>query len=147
MFMIERHFSVLYLFFCYFFWKIGSWGYVLFLFLILHLSTKQKQIKERLIIKPKLCLTLFLASSAQGRAADLKFVESCARRIAEVAKSSKIVVEKSTVPVKAAESITNILKANVKPGIKYQVRRQCCSRFVRVHSCCMHWILTIYIYL
>ena len=57
----------------------------------------------------------------QGRAADLKFVESCARRIAEVAKSSKIVVEKSTVPVKAAESITNILKANVKPGIKYQV--------------------------
>ena len=60
---------------------------------------------------------------SQGRAADLKFVESCARRIAEVAKSSKIVVEKSTVPVKAAESITNILKANVKPGIKYQVHR------------------------
>ncbi|XP_070196953.1 UDP-glucose 6-dehydrogenase-like isoform X1 [Littorina saxatilis] len=57
----------------------------------------------------------------KGRAADLKFVESCARRIAEIAKSSKIVVEKSTVPVKAAESITNILKANVKPGIKYQV--------------------------
>ncbi|KAL8559568.1 hypothetical protein ACOMHN_018731 [Nucella lapillus] len=57
----------------------------------------------------------------KGRAADLKFVESCARRIAEVSKSSKIVVEKSTVPVKAAESITNILQANVKPGIKYQV--------------------------
>lgn len=57
----------------------------------------------------------------KGRAADLKYVESCARRIAEIARSSKIVVEKSTVPVKAAESITNILKANVKPGIKYQV--------------------------
>ncbi|XP_076445963.1 UDP-glucose 6-dehydrogenase-like isoform X2 [Babylonia areolata] len=57
----------------------------------------------------------------KGRAADLKFVESCARRIADVAKSSKIVVEKSTVPVKAAESITSILKANVKPGIQYQV--------------------------
>lgn len=57
----------------------------------------------------------------KGRAADLKFIESCARRIAEVAQSSKIVVEKSTVPVKAAESISNILKANVKPGVKYQV--------------------------
>ncbi|ESP01811.1 hypothetical protein LOTGIDRAFT_225098 [Lottia gigantea] len=57
----------------------------------------------------------------KGRAADLKYIESAARRIATVAKSSKIVVEKSTVPVKAAESITNILQANVKPGVKYQV--------------------------
>ena len=29
----------------------------------------------------------------------------------------KIVVEKSTVPVKAAESISNILQHNIKPGI------------------------------
>lgn len=57
----------------------------------------------------------------KGRAADLKYIESCARRIAEIAKSSKIVVEKSTVPVKAAESISSILKANVKPGVKYQI--------------------------
>uniref|UniRef100_A0A0B6ZKW2 UDP-glucose 6-dehydrogenase n=1 Tax=Arion vulgaris TaxID=1028688 RepID=A0A0B6ZKW2_9EUPU len=57
----------------------------------------------------------------KGRAADLKYIESCARRIADVAQSSKIVVEKSTVPVKAAESISNILSANVKPGVKYQV--------------------------
>ncbi|KAL3879780.1 hypothetical protein ACJMK2_032066 [Sinanodonta woodiana] len=57
----------------------------------------------------------------KGRAADLKYIEACARRIAEVAQKSKIVVEKSTVPVKAAESITDILKANVKPGVKYQV--------------------------
>ncbi|XP_048243568.1 UDP-glucose 6-dehydrogenase-like isoform X1 [Haliotis rufescens] len=57
----------------------------------------------------------------KGRAADLKYIESAARRIAAVAKSSKIVVEKSTVPVKAAESITDILKANVKKGVKYQV--------------------------
>ena len=48
-------------------------------------------------------------------------IESCARKIAEVAPASKIVVEKSTVPVKAAESIITILKANVKPGVKYQV--------------------------
>ncbi|XP_012946479.1 UDP-glucose 6-dehydrogenase [Aplysia californica] len=57
----------------------------------------------------------------KGRAADLKYIESAARRIAEVAQNSKIVVEKSTVPVKAAESISNILSANVKPGVKYQV--------------------------
>jgi UDPglucose 6-dehydrogenase len=55
-------------------------------------------------------------------------VESCARRIAEVSKSSKIVVEKSTVPVKAAESIINILKANVKPGFKYQVSGKSCFK-------------------
>jgi len=57
----------------------------------------------------------------KGRAPDLKYIESAARRIAEVAESSKIVVEKSTVPVKAAESIANILSANLKPGVKYQV--------------------------
>lgn len=36
--------------------------------------------------------------------------------IADVAKANKIVVEKSTVPVRAAESIMQILKANQKPG-------------------------------
>jgi UDPglucose 6-dehydrogenase len=41
----------------------------------------------------------------QGRAADLKYIESAARMIASVSTKSKIVVEKSTVPVKAAESI------------------------------------------
>merc|ERR1719209_448299 len=56
-----------------------------------------------------------------GRAADLKYVESCARKIAELSTSSKIVVEKSTVPVKAAESIQTILKANTKRGISFQV--------------------------
>ncbi len=47
----------------------------------------------------------------QGRAPDLKFVESAARMIAEMGGGPKIVVEKSTVPVKAAESISQILKA------------------------------------
>ena len=46
----------------------------------------------------------------KGRAADLKYIESAARKIAEVAKEPKIIVEKSTVPVKAAESISKILK-------------------------------------
>lgn len=56
------------------------------------------------------------SGNGRGRAADLKHVESCARLIAEVSRSSKIVVEKSTVPVKAAESIQQVLNANTKHG-------------------------------
>ena len=43
-------------------------------------------------------------------AADLTYVEQCARRIAEVATSDKIVVEKSTLPVRTAEAIQTILE-------------------------------------
>lgn len=56
----------------------------------------------------------------KGRAPDLKYVESAARKIAEVATTPKIVVEKSTVPVKAAESINKILK-HLTPHIPFQV--------------------------
>ena len=56
----------------------------------------------------------------KGRAPDLKYVESAARKIAEVAKTPKIVVEKSTVPVKAAESISKILR-HLAPNIPFQV--------------------------
>ncbi len=47
----------------------------------------------------------------KGMAADLKYVELCARQIARVAESDKIVVEKSTLPVRTAESIRTILEA------------------------------------
>jgi len=56
-----------------------------------------------------------------GRAADLRYVEEAARQIAHYADSNKIVVEKSTVPVKACESIKTILKTNKQPGVLYQV--------------------------
>uniref|UniRef100_A0A914DYC4 UDP-glucose 6-dehydrogenase n=1 Tax=Acrobeloides nanus TaxID=290746 RepID=A0A914DYC4_9BILA len=46
----------------------------------------------------------------KGMAPDLKYVESVARTIAKYAQGPKIVVEKSTVPVKAAQSILHILK-------------------------------------
>ena len=46
----------------------------------------------------------------KGMAADLTYVEQCARRIAEVASSDKIVVEKSTLPVRTAEAIQTILE-------------------------------------
>ena len=46
-----------------------------------------------------------------GRAANIKNCELCARKIAEIAQSDKIVVEKSTVPVRTAESISRVLKS------------------------------------
>ncbi len=46
-----------------------------------------------------------------GQASDLKWVEKCARQVAEYAKGYTIVVEKSTLPVKTAEVIKQILKA------------------------------------
>lgn len=55
-----------------------------------------------------------------GRAADLRYIEKCARKIAEVAESDKIVVEKSTLPVRTAESIKRILNANAK-GRNFQI--------------------------
>src|SRR5690606_10641797 len=45
----------------------------------------------------------------KGMAADLKFIELCARQIAAVAKDDKIVVEKSTLPVRTAETLKSIL--------------------------------------
>lgn len=55
-----------------------------------------------------------------GKAADLTYWECAARMIADVSKSNKIVVEKSTVPVKTAEAIEKILTHNSK-GIKFQI--------------------------
>jgi len=55
-----------------------------------------------------------------GRAADLRYIESVARMIAECAQGSKIIVEKSTIPVKTAETIKDILAANSR-GAKFQV--------------------------
>jgi len=55
-----------------------------------------------------------------GRAADLRFIESVARTIAEQAENGKIIVEKSTIPVKTADAISTILAANTK-GLRFQV--------------------------
>lgn len=50
-----------------------------------------------------------------GQASDLRFIESAARLIASEAKGSKIIVEKSTVPVGTADTIRSILAANSAP--------------------------------
>ena len=55
-----------------------------------------------------------------GCAADLRFIEKCARKIAEVSEGDKIVVEKSTLPVRTAESIKRILLANSE-GRDFQI--------------------------
>ena len=47
-----------------------------------------------------------------GMAADLRFVEKCAKDIAKYSQSNKIVVEKSTLPIRTAEKIKDILTDN-----------------------------------
>mgnify|MGYP000075000747 FL=1 len=47
-----------------------------------------------------------------GMAADLSHIEACAKDIAKYSKSNKIVVEKSTVPIRTAEKIKEILEEN-----------------------------------
>ena len=55
-----------------------------------------------------------------GRAADLRYVELAARTIARVSEGPKIIVEKSTLPVRTAEAILTILRANSRTG-QFQV--------------------------
>jgi len=58
--------------------------------------------------------------SGKGMAADLKYIELCARQIARIAKDDKIVVEKSTLPVRTAEAIKSILD-NTGNGVQFQI--------------------------
>jgi len=55
-----------------------------------------------------------------GMAADLRYIETCARDIAKHSKSDKIVVEKSTVPIRTAEKIKEILEEN-SFGINFEI--------------------------
>jgi UDPglucose 6-dehydrogenase len=58
--------------------------------------------------------------AGKGMAADLKYIELCARQIARVSKQDKIVVEKSTLPVRTAEAVKNILD-NTGNGVQFQI--------------------------
>src|SRR5690606_27635976 len=57
----------------------------------------------------------------KGMAADLKYIELCARQIARVAKNDKIVVEKSTLPVRTASAIKTILDNTGNERVKFQI--------------------------
>ncbi len=50
-----------------------------------------------------------------GCASDLQYWELCARRIKEVSTSDKIIVEKSTLPVRTAEAMERVLHAGDNP--------------------------------
>jgi len=56
----------------------------------------------------------------KGMAANLKYIELCTRQIARVAKNDKIVVEKSTLPVRTASAIKNILD-NTGNGVNFDI--------------------------
>ena len=58
--------------------------------------------------------------SGKGMAADLKYVELCARQIGQVSKTDKIIVEKSTLPVKTAAAIKNILD-NTTTDVNFEI--------------------------
>ena len=50
-----------------------------------------------------------------GQASDLRWVEACSRQVANAAQGHTIVVEKSTLPVRTAETIRTILEASQAP--------------------------------
>ncbi len=50
-----------------------------------------------------------------GQASDLRWVEACARQVANSAEGHTIVVEKSTLPVRTAETVQSILQASQEP--------------------------------
>ena len=52
-----------------------------------------------------------------GQASDLRWVEACARQVAKVATGHTIVVEKSTLPVRTAQAIKEILAAAQGEGM------------------------------
>ena len=56
----------------------------------------------------------------KGMAADLTFVESSAEPVTNASKNNKIVVEKSTLPVRTAEKIKEVLSENNKK-VKFEV--------------------------
>ena len=55
-----------------------------------------------------------------GRASDLQYWELCARRIKEVSESDKIIVEKSTLPVRTAEAMERVLHSD-KSNLHFEV--------------------------
>jgi UDPglucose 6-dehydrogenase len=56
-----------------------------------------------------------------GRAANLEFIEKCARQIAEHSQGHKIVVEKSTLPVRTAEAVKRILHSSGNPNATFDI--------------------------
>ena len=56
-----------------------------------------------------------------GMAADLKYFISSAESIAKFSKTDKIVIEKSTLPVRTAEKVKEVLHKNNKVGVNFEI--------------------------
>jgi UDPglucose 6-dehydrogenase len=72
----------------------------------------QKGVEEADIIFASVNTPTKTKGVGAGRAADLRFIESVGRTIAQYSKGSKIVIEKSTVPVRTAAALDRVLSAN-----------------------------------
>ena len=76
-----------------------------------------------------LCEMIFIAvntptktsGEGKGMAADLKNIINCAKQISLASKSDKIIVEKSTLPVRTAEKLKEILEINKKEKINFEI--------------------------
>ena len=55
----------------------------------------------------------------KGMATDLTYIEECAKRIAKISSSNKIIVEKSTAPIGTAQKIKKVLSSNKK--VKFEI--------------------------
>ena len=87
----------------------------------LHFSTEiDKAIDEAEMVFISVNTPTKTYGKGKGMAADLKYVELCARNIANVAKTDKIVVEKSTLPVRTAYAIKSILD-NTGSDVKFDI--------------------------
>ncbi|GAB4163843.1 MAG: nucleotide sugar dehydrogenase [Winogradskyella sp.] len=87
----------------------------------LHFSTEiDKAIDESEMIFISVNTPTKTYGKGKGMAADLKYVELCARNIADVATTNKIVVEKSTLPVRTAQAIKSILH-NTGSDVKFDI--------------------------
>jgi UDPglucose 6-dehydrogenase len=83
-------------------------------------SEMDKAIREADIIFMSVNTPTKTFGKGKGMAADLKFIEASARMIARIAEKDKIVVEKSTIPIRTAQAVRKIL-SNSENGIKFQV--------------------------
>jgi len=80
----------------------------------------EKNIKESEIIFVSVNTPTKTFGEGAGKSANLQYWEKCARDIRDAAESDKIIVEKSTLPVKTAIAMERILSTNEK-GLKFEV--------------------------
>ncbi|KAK6074580.1 nucleotide sugar dehydrogenase [Seiridium cupressi] len=88
----------------------------------LHFTTQlERSIQQADVIMVSVDTPTKRGGTGSGYCADTGRLKEVVRAIAEYAKSNKIVVEKSTVPVGTGETIRGILNANARNGAAFEV--------------------------